>query len=262
MPASLAMVTFVVRDQDEALRFFTGALRFDVIEDRVRDDGKRWLVVAPPGGRGATLLLARAANDAQAAAIGAQAGGRVAFFLETDDFARDHAHLQAHGVVFAEEPRREPYGTVAVFLDPCGNRWDLIERRASDGAPARTTREVVERFWATANERRWDEFAALLCPDMSYHVPQTRERAEGREGFVDVFRTWPGDWVVHVETQVADENGAFTAIRFVAGESEERGISHFEFRDGRISRVTDWWPASYDPPPRQSAWLKRHDATS
>ncbi|WP_088278634.1 VOC family protein [Ideonella sp. A 288] len=129
MTRSLATVALVVRDYDEAIAFFTGALRFDLLEDRAMGPDKRWVVVAPPGGQGAALLLARAANPAQAARIGDQTGGRVGFFLHTDDFARDHAHMLAHGVHFAEAPRHEPYGTVAVFVDVCGNRWDLIERR-------------------------------------------------------------------------------------------------------------------------------------
>ncbi len=130
MTRSLALVSLLVRDYDEGIAFFTGALRFALLEDRALADGKRWVVVAPPGGRGAALLLARPADEAQAAALGRQAGGRVWLFLETDDFAADHAHLLAHGVRFEEAPRHEPYGTVAVFRDLSGNRWDLIERRA------------------------------------------------------------------------------------------------------------------------------------
>lgn len=124
---SIATVAVVVRDYDEALAFYRDVMGFDVIEDRPLPGGKRWLVVAPPGGRGAALLLARAADDAQRAQIGRQAGGRVAFFLHTDDFAADHAALAARGVRFEEAPRHEPYGTVAVFRDLYGNRWDLIE---------------------------------------------------------------------------------------------------------------------------------------
>jgi hypothetical protein len=119
-------------------------------------------------------------------------------------------------------------------------------------------REAVTAFWATANARQWEEFATLLHPRMTYHVPQTRERAEGREGFVDVFRTWPGDWIAHVETVVADERGAFTVIRFVVDGTVETGISLFGFEGGLISSVTDWWPVPYDPPARASAWLKRY----
>lgn len=123
----LAKVALVVRDYDEALDFYTRALGFECLEDRPLPDGKRWLVVAPPGGRGAALLLARAAGPAQQARIGDQTGGRVFLFLETPDFELDHARLLAAGVHFAEPPRREPYGTVAVFLDLYGNRWDLIQ---------------------------------------------------------------------------------------------------------------------------------------
>ena len=127
MAKQIALATLMVRDYDEALAFFVAALGFAPVADSALDDaGKRWVVVAPPGG-GAGLLLARAEGEAQRAAVGRQAGGRVAFFLHTDDFARDHAAFLAHGVRFLEAPRREPYGTVAVFADLYGNPWDLIE---------------------------------------------------------------------------------------------------------------------------------------
>lgn len=124
---SLFLVTLVVPDYDAAIDFYCGALGFTLVEDNGLDDEKRWVVVRPPGGDGASLLLARAANEDQARAIGMQTGGRVGFFLKTDDFARDHAAYLAKGVVFEEEPRHEVYGTVAVFRDPFGNRWDLIQ---------------------------------------------------------------------------------------------------------------------------------------
>lgn len=128
MTATLAMITIVVRDYDEAVRYFTHALGFALIEDTARSATKRWVRVRPPGG-GVELLLAQAATPEQRAAIGRQTGGRVAFFLTTDDFDRDHAAMRARGVRFLEEPRREPYGTVAVFEDICGNRWDLVQPR-------------------------------------------------------------------------------------------------------------------------------------
>lgn len=131
MSRLVSQVALLVRDYDEAIGFFTRALRFELLEDSPRGDGKRWVRVAPAGGAGSALLLARAATPEQARFVGNQSGGRVFLFLETDDFARDHAHMLAHGVRFAEEPRREEYGTVAVFLDLYGNRWDLIERRDS-----------------------------------------------------------------------------------------------------------------------------------
>ena len=120
-------MALVVPDYDEALAFFGGTLGFRLVEDTPLADGKRWVVVAPPGG-GASILLARAATPAQREAIGNQTGGRVAFFLDSDDFDRDHRALRARGAVFEEEPRDEPYGRVAVFRDPFGNRWDLVGR--------------------------------------------------------------------------------------------------------------------------------------
>jgi len=129
MAQRIALATLVVRDYDEALAFFVDRLGFEVAEDAPLSPGKRWVVVAPPGDGGARLLLARADNPEQAAGVGRQAAGRVVLFLETDDFARDHAAYLARGVRFVEEPRRESYGTVAVFEDLYGNRWDLIEPR-------------------------------------------------------------------------------------------------------------------------------------
>ncbi len=126
---NLSLVTLVVRDYDEAIGFFVGSLGFSLIEDAPQGDGKRWVIVAPAPCLGARLLLARAVTPEQEAAVGRQAGGRVAFFLETDDFTRDHAAMLAKGVRFLEAPRVEPYGTVAVFVDLCGNPWDLIEPR-------------------------------------------------------------------------------------------------------------------------------------
>ncbi|MEV0264268.1 VOC family protein [Streptomyces sp. NPDC050617] len=125
----IGLVTLVVRDYDEAIAFYVGALGFELVEDTRIDERKRWVVVAPPGARGTAVLLARAAGPAQAARVGDQTGGRVGMFLNTDDFARDHDRMRAAGVVFEEAPRREPYGTVAVFRDLYGNRWDLLQPR-------------------------------------------------------------------------------------------------------------------------------------
>ena len=122
----LALLTYLVRDYDEAIAFFTGALGFRLAED-APGEGKRWVVVEPPGG-GSGLLLARAVGG-QLDHLGRQSGGRVFLFLHTDEFARDHARLQAAGVRFLEAPREEPYGVVAVFEDLYGNRWDLLQPR-------------------------------------------------------------------------------------------------------------------------------------
>lgn len=131
MANALGRVTLLVRDYDEAIAFFVHALGFRLVEDTPLDGGKRWVVVQPDGG-GAGLLLARAAGAEQAAQIGRQAGGRVAFFLHTSDFRRDHDAFRARGVRFEGEPREEEYGTVAVFADLYGNRWDLLQ--LNDGA--------------------------------------------------------------------------------------------------------------------------------
>lgn len=124
---TIATVALVVPDYDAALAFYVDKLGFEVLED-VDQGTRRWVRVAPAGG-GAALLLARAEGAGQTAAIGYQTGGRVFLFLETDDFARDYVAMMAAGVEFEEAPRHEAYGTVAVWRDPFGNRWDLIEHR-------------------------------------------------------------------------------------------------------------------------------------
>ncbi len=126
MTQTIGAVALVVRDYDEAIAYYTTVLGFALVEDQDRGHGKRWVTVAPPGG-GTALLLARAATPEQEARVGDQTGGRVFLFLHTDDFWRDYRQLMARGVAFAEEPRREPYGTVAVFRDLYGNRWDLLQ---------------------------------------------------------------------------------------------------------------------------------------
>lgn len=123
---SISQVALLVRDYDDAIRFFTQELRFVLLEDTPLAGGKRWVRVAPAGGAGAALVLAKAVTPDQERAVGNQAGGRVFMFLHTSDFRTDYEHLQAHGVRFTEQPRHEPYGTVVVFLDLYGNKWDLI----------------------------------------------------------------------------------------------------------------------------------------
>ena len=124
---TLGKIALVVADYDEALDYFVGTLGFDQLEDTDMGGGKRWVVVAPSGG-GCALLLAKAKNDEQRAAIGKQTGGRVFLFLETQDFDRDYERYDELGVDFIEEPRREPYGKVVVFRDLYGNLWDLVGR--------------------------------------------------------------------------------------------------------------------------------------
>lgn len=120
----ISAVALVVPDYDAAIAFYVGVMGFRLTAD-IDQGSKRWVTVQPPGG-GVQLVLARAEGAAQRAAIGMQAGGRVFLFLQTDDFARDHAMMTAAGVTFEEPPRVESYGTVAVWRDPFGNRWDLI----------------------------------------------------------------------------------------------------------------------------------------
>ena len=128
MKQSLGLVSLVVRDYDEAIDFFVGKLGFRLVEDTpVPEQSKRWVVVSPPGATESRLLLARATTPDQETRIGGQTGGRVFLFLHTDDFWRGYAAYRASGVEFVREPRRESYGTVAVFLDLYGNMWDLLQ---------------------------------------------------------------------------------------------------------------------------------------
>jgi catechol 2,3-dioxygenase-like lactoylglutathione lyase family enzyme len=123
----IGLVAVLVHDYDEAIAFYTGALGFTLREDTDQGGGRRWVVVAPPGSTETAILLAKADGPAQRDRVGDQTGGRVGLLLTTDDFARDHARMLAAGVEFEEEPRHEPYGSVAVFRDLYGNRWDLIQ---------------------------------------------------------------------------------------------------------------------------------------
>jgi len=128
MSQTIGLVALLVRDYDEAIDFYVGKLGFSVVEDtHIASQDKRWVVVAPPGSNGARLLLARAVGEAQTQRLGDQTGGRVFLFLYTDDFHRDFHALKARGIEFVREPKTEPYGTVAVFKDPYGNLWDLLQ---------------------------------------------------------------------------------------------------------------------------------------
>ena len=122
-------VALLVRDYEEAIAYFTGTLGFEIVEDSDLGGGKRWVLVAPPGTSETRLLLAKAVSASQMSQVGDQAGGRVFLFLHTDDFRRDYDAFRAKGVRFREPPREEAYGTVAVFDDIYGNRWDLLQPR-------------------------------------------------------------------------------------------------------------------------------------
>ncbi|MEW2383413.1 VOC family protein [Micromonospora sp. NPDC047707] len=129
--AHLGLVALVVREYDEAIAFYTERVGFELVEDTPRPDGSRWVVVRPRGARETAILLARASTPEQRTRVGNQTGGRVGLFLYTEDFAADHARMSASGVRFLEEPRHEAYGSVAVFEDLYGNRWDLIQPRGN-----------------------------------------------------------------------------------------------------------------------------------
>ncbi|MCC5934118.1 MAG: VOC family protein [Candidatus Cyclonatronum sp.] len=123
----IGCITLVVENYDDAIAFYTKKLGFTLVEDTDLGAGKRWVLVAPPNSGGTKLLLAQAGNSEQAQFVGNQTGGRVFLFLETNNFRRDYERMKANGVVFSEEPRVEAYGTVVVFQDLYGNKWDLLE---------------------------------------------------------------------------------------------------------------------------------------
>ena len=132
MLRSLAAVTFLVPGYEDGLAFFRDVLGFAVLEDAPLAESKRWVVVAPSTGAGAALVLAVPSDERQRTRVGDQTGGRVGFLLHSDDFWRDYENLLGRGVNFLEKPRREPYGVVAVFVDPWGGKWDLLQ--PADGA--------------------------------------------------------------------------------------------------------------------------------
>jgi catechol 2,3-dioxygenase-like lactoylglutathione lyase family enzyme len=127
MHQSIGSVTFLVKDYDEAIDYFTNKLKFDLIEDKQLSEAKRWVVAAPKGGSGSSLLLAKASTEEQLRSVGNQTGGRVAFFLNTDNFKRDYRRMKESGINFLESPREEAYGIVAIFQDLYGNKWDFIQ---------------------------------------------------------------------------------------------------------------------------------------
>ncbi|MEM5774582.1 MAG: VOC family protein [Anaerolineaceae bacterium] len=139
MKQSLMHVALVVRDYDEAIDFYCNTLHFTLLEDTYQpEQDKRWVVVAPPGSQGASLLLARASKPEQEPFIGRQSGGRVFLFLRTDDFWRDYNEMRAKGVQFVREPKNAPYGTVSVFRDLYGNLWDLVGPPAEESEDSRS----------------------------------------------------------------------------------------------------------------------------
>ena len=146
MRQRIACVTVLVRDYDAAIAYYRDVLGFRLLEDTRLSPDKRWVLVAPPGTDGCALLLARARGPEQEQAVGRQGGGRVFLFLETDDFRRDYDAFVARGVRFCEAPREEPYGTVAVFEDLFGNRWDLVQLTKGTNSPTSQTSDE------TANE--------------------------------------------------------------------------------------------------------------
>lgn len=211
----LGLVTLLVHDYDEAIAFYVGSLGFDLVEDSPAGEGKRWVVVAPPASRQGALLLARADREEQRARVGDQTGGRVGWFLVTESFAEDYARMRAAGVVFEESPRHEPHGTVAVFRDLYGNRWDLIQRSPAVRALPRGSSSLLVRT-DFADDRAWrqllDEALAVSDDGFQAYVEPVDDRA-----FEGV------DWQDLGAAVPPDENGAsvlFVADRLACGSPE------------------------------------------
>ena len=167
MNQSIVHVALVVRDYDEAIRFYTETLNFTLLEDTYQpEQDKRWVLVRPPGSDGPALLLARASTPEQERFIGNQTGGRVFLFLDTDDFWRDYNRMVSLGITFVRPPKVESYGTVAVFKDLYGNLWDLVQRSSST-EPARSNIELARRYLAAIEGGATGaELAAFFAPDM------------------------------------------------------------------------------------------------
>jgi len=210
------MTTLVVREYDEAIAFFVGTLGWTLVEDSpVPEQQKRWVVVAPRGS-GARLLLARASNDSQHSRIGDQTGGRVGFFLETDSFWRDYRAYQSSGVEFIRPPRKEPYGTVAVFKDLYGNLWDLIQPRSSSIVLERASAEDIGAFVAMEQER---DVRPFIIP---YDEPKHREvMADPR---VTYLRILDRDGASGFVILVLDRDGESVELRRIVVTRRERGI--------------------------------------
>lgn len=118
--------------------------------------------------------------------------------------------------------------------------------------------KIVEQYWQTVNDRDWPAFGALLHEEMVYEIPQTRERVRGKDAYIDFNKTYPGDWTLEIVTLVADQHRAVSQIAFRDDGQEQTGISFFEFKDGLIYRITDFWPVAYEPPMRQSRFIERY----
>jgi lactoylglutathione lyase len=243
MAHSIASLALLVRDYDEAIAFFTGALRFTLLEDAPLGGGKRWVRVAPPGPDGVSLLLARAATPEQAARVGDQTGGRVFLFLDTADFWGDYNHMQAHGVRFTEQPRHEPYGWVVVFLDLYGNKWDLVERSA---APRPDPIAVVTYFNDALNAHDADAMMRLMTADCVFEntfPPPDGARYEGQaavRGFWESFFAGSGGARIEIEELHVMGERCVMRWRYSWVDSDGqpghiRGVDIYTLRDGLIA---------------------------
>lgn len=216
MRQSIVMTTLVVREYDEAVAFFVGTLGWMLVEDTaVPEQQKRWVVVSPRGST-ARLLLARASSDEQRSRVGDQTGGRVGFFLETDNFWRDYRAYQSSGVEFVRPPRREAHGTVAVFKDLYGNLWDLIQPRGSSVVLERASTEDASDFAALERDR---DVRPFILP---YDV--VRHRRTMAEPDVVYLRILDQDGLAGFIILVLDRDGSSIEFRRVVVSKPGRGI--------------------------------------
>jgi catechol 2,3-dioxygenase-like lactoylglutathione lyase family enzyme len=244
---SIIHVALVVRDYDEAIAFFRDKLLFTVVEDSYQPtQNKRWVVVAPPGGKGTSLLLARATTDEQMAAIGNQTGGRVFLFLSTDDFSRDYNRMRSAGIEFVREPKVESYGTVAVFRDVSGNLWDLLqlarsptpqsrprETEATMGSMNSTTTEIAQTIIGLerAALERWGKgdpsgFLEISGEDVVYFDPFQERRLNGIAELSALYESIRGRvQIAHFElidpVVQAVDNMAVLTFNYVAHDTNE-----------------------------------------
>jgi len=244
MICAVVHTALLVREYDEAKQFYCEKIGFEVVEDTPLPDGKRWVRIRAAGNSGADLLLSRAANEEQRSAVGAQSGGRVLFFLHTDDFEADYRSMREKGVEFVEEPRTEGYGTVAVFKDLYGNRVDLIE-------PAkRSPKQVLAEWVRLMNTRELEALADLYDENATNLQVAIGSPLVGRGAIREDFRTFFAnipDTFTHVENLF--EDGEWAILEWSGGGTFKPtgktfslcGCGFFHVRDGKIVFQRGYW---------------------
>jgi catechol 2,3-dioxygenase-like lactoylglutathione lyase family enzyme len=245
MITNLVHTALVVRDYEEAKQFYCETLGFELIEDTLLPTGKRWVRIRPAGNRGTDILLSRAVNDAQKSIIGNQAGGRVLFFMHTDNLAGDYASLRKKGVEFLEEPRHESYGDVAVLKDLYGNRIDLIQPPTK-----RTPKQVLSEWVRLMNTHEPETLAELYDESATNLQVAIGKPLVGRPAILDDFRAFFSnipDSYTHIENLF--EDGEWAILEWSGGGTFQptgksfslRGCGFFRVPDGKIVFQRGYW---------------------